>query len=151
MKIRYSKSQSPEERKAYFRDYSRRWRAAHPERVREIHKAWRRRNPEKAVKWSKDNSAKIRLAMLKKKYGLTPEAYQAMLDVQRNSCSICLELFAGKVCVDHCHTTGKVRGLLCAGCNSGLGHFKDCPERMVNAANYIKRFLLTTGCHAANG
>lgn len=57
------------------------------------------------------------------KYGLTPEDYDRMLERQDNSCKICKRSCSSgkKLAVDHCHNTGKVRGLLCASCNTRLG------------------------------
>ncbi len=43
-----------------------------------------------------------------------------------------------RCCVDHCHKTGKIRGLLCASCNGGLGLFKDNPQALANAILYLK-------------
>ena len=66
-----------------------------------------------------------------------------MLKKQNNKCKICLvefdELIPNqKINVDHCHTTNKVRGLLCSLCNRGLGQFKDNTERLTNAINYLQ-------------
>jgi hypothetical protein len=54
-------------------------------------------------------------------------------------CGICLTPLAevSKICVDHCHTTGAVRGLLCNRCNQGLGYFGDDPDTLVRAAQYL--------------
>ena len=68
-----------------------------------------------------------------------------MLKSQNNVCAICHQKFGGgrnsnsRLGIDHCHTTGKVRGLLCSNCNRGLGMFKDSEERLKNALDYIKR------------
>lgn len=78
---------------------------------------------------------------LKKAYGINEEIYQMMLKTQNNSCKICGHVIEkGKVLyVDHCHTTGKVRGLLCPHCNSGLGMFKDNIENLKAAIQYLQQ------------
>jgi hypothetical protein len=81
---------------------------------------------------------------LMKVYGLTIEQYKEMLINQDYKCAICGDAADGKgaklrnLCVDHCHTTGKIRGLLCNKCNSGLGQFRDNPGFMLNAIQYLK-------------
>jgi hypothetical protein len=80
---------------------------------------------------------------LKHMYGLTPEEVQDKLIEQANKCFICnVESgYNGKpLYVDHCHKTGTVRKLLCQHCNSGLGMFKDNPELLEKAAEYLKRW-----------
>lgn len=74
---------------------------------------------------------------LKKKYGLTPEQYDEMLEAQGGGCAIC-GTPPGDIAlhVDHCHETGRVRGLLCFPCNAGLGQFKHDPELLLAAASY---------------
>ncbi len=73
---------------------------------------------------------------LMKHYGLTLEQYTKMIEDQHNCCSICEKKF-DKLVVDHCHTTGKVRALLCNDCNTGLGMFKENKSTMLNAIKYI--------------
>lgn len=75
---------------------------------------------------------------LKSFYGLTLEAYRAMLDEQGGRCGIC-DRHMEKLCVDHCHKTGEVRGLLCQRCNGGLGQFADSPDRLARAIGYLRR------------
>jgi len=77
---------------------------------------------------------------LKRNYGITEGNYQEMLKEQNNSCKICgTALEKGKVLsIDHCHTTGKIRGLLCHHCNTGLGLFKDNIETLQLAIEYLK-------------
>lgn len=76
-------------------------------------------------------------------YGLTPERYAAMLAEQGKRCAICGTAEpggrSGRWHVDHCHESNLVRGLLCSGCNIGLGHFKDDPERLRAAITYLER------------
>jgi hypothetical protein len=77
-----------------------------------------------------------REANLKHRYGITLVDYNEMLVEQDSRCKICNIETTGLV-VDHCHNSGEVRGLLCSNCNKGLGLFKDSPERMERAAQYI--------------
>lgn len=78
---------------------------------------------------------------LKHQYGLSIEEYQQMAKEQKEKCYICGNEanYNGKpLYVDHCHNSGKVRKLLCQHCNSGLGMFKDNPELLIKAADYVK-------------
>lgn len=79
------------------------------------------------------------LRNLSKLYGVTKEAYDALLASQGGRCWICRRLFKKSPHVDHDHKTGKVRGLLCNGCNRGLGYFHDDPERLAAAIRYLQR------------
>ena len=72
---------------------------------------------------------------VKHKYGITLEQQTQMLKVQGGLCAICKQPML-RLCVDHCHTTGHIRGLLCTPCNTGLGAFKDNPDSLNNAINY---------------
>jgi len=76
------------------------------------------------------------------KYNLEPEHKQALLDKQNGCCAICNYKFGqkkGDIKVDHCHTSGAVRGLLCDLCNRGFGYFKDNVDSFKNAINYLTR------------
>lgn len=87
-----------------------------------------------------------RRSQLLRKYGLTHDAFEAMLRGQNFTCPICIEPFQlddfkgpkGPV-VDHCHQTGTVRGLLCQLCNKAHGLFKDDLAALQNAATYLTR------------
>jgi hypothetical protein len=70
-----------------------------------------------------------------KNYGISFEQYQEMYSVQNGRCAICEQKF-DILCVDHNHDTGKVRGLLCRGCNLILGHI-DNPVMVANLLNYL--------------
>lgn len=72
-----------------------------------------------------------------KKYGLTLGQYDEMLQNQAGACAVCLVVFSASPCVDHCHRTGVIRGLLCNICNLSLGQFTDDPERFMRAAAYL--------------
>jgi hypothetical protein len=78
----------------------------------------------------------------KHKYNLDPEEKAALIFNQNNSCAICNYKFGqktGDMKVDHDHTTGKVRGLLCDLCNRGLGMFKDSQDSLNKAISYLAR------------
>ena len=77
---------------------------------------------------------------LKSTYGIGLEDYDSMLVEQDNKCKICNNKGSkGKrFAVDHCHTTKKVRGLLCHKCNVGLGYFQDSAKFLKEAAKYIE-------------
>lgn len=77
-----------------------------------------------------------REANLKHRYGITLVDYNEMLLQQNCRCKIC-EMESSGLVVDHCHDSGDVRGLLCSSCNQGLGFFKDSPERIERAAQYL--------------
>jgi Autographiviridae endonuclease VII len=81
---------------------------------------------------------------LMRKYGMTVEDYARMELAQNRCCAGCsrpLDPGANRrgVHVDHCHTTGKVRGLLCYHCNASLGLARDSPETLRQLADYVER------------
>jgi Recombination endonuclease VII len=79
-----------------------------------------------------------RKRILKSRYGITPEEFEIMLVKQNNTCAICEQSYHLTMHIDHCHTTKKIRGLLCNNCNRGLGHFKDNSVLLKNAINYLE-------------
>lgn len=120
-----------EERRAY----GRRWRAAHPESVRA------------STARSNLKSFHHRRKHLLKSYGLTVEEYASLLDLQGGVCAVCgkeeTERTKGslrRLCVDHDHLTGAVRGLLCNSCNTALGKFNDDRALLVAAVKYLEAF-----------
>lgn len=81
-----------------------------------------------------------------KKYGITPEEYDTLNEQQNGVCAICAtppssKDRGGKLHVDHCHTTGKVRGLLCTKCNMVLGGIND----NIDLLEHIKTYLIKRG------
>ncbi|MFJ9131298.1 endonuclease VII domain-containing protein [Streptomyces sp. NPDC102340] len=92
----------------------------------------------KTCKWLKDQKSAMR-----RLYGLAYDRYLAMLEEQEYCCWICRDPFEIRSSnlsphVDHCHTSSKVRGLLCRACNLALGHFKDDVHRLRAAIQYIE-------------
>lgn len=83
-----------------------------------------------------------RRAKLKKAFGLTVQQYDEMLVEQGGRCALCGSDFPGgrgRFVVDHCHDTGKIRGLLCNLCNVGLGALRDSPQLLQKAIHYLGR------------
>lgn len=75
---------------------------------------------------------------LKKYYGITLQQYDELYKEQSGLCKICGKSQGyRRFDVDHCHKTGKIRGLLCNHCNQGIGHFFDSKDLLIKAANYL--------------
>lgn len=74
----------------------------------------------------------------KRKYGITISEQQSLLTQQEGLCAICKEV-PKKPCVDHCHTTKKVRGILCVSCNMALGLLKDNLLHVQRMGEYLMR------------
>lgn len=73
------------------------------------------------------------------KWKITEEQYQAMFEAQNDKCAICgAEARMKKLCIDHDHKTGLIRGLLCQDCNLGMGQFADDPDIMQKAVQYLR-------------
>lgn len=74
------------------------------------------------------------------KYGITDQEFQAMLLAQSNRCAICQNVFktSKSTHVDHCHNTGRVRGLLCHDCNTGIGKLRDSVDLLQRAIDYLR-------------
>lgn len=135
------------------------WREANPERMKELNQQWYRANHEYATQqkrvyreahreemralvsaWYRANRDTIAAATRLKRTGCTPELYQSLLEKQGGVCAICRRESKDKqLAADHCHDTGVVRGLLCFQCNTALGFFEDCPERLQAAITYLAR------------
>lgn len=95
----------------------------------------------KALEFRKKNKGYQRKYDLKRVYNMSINDYDLMLEQQNSRCKICLTENAGgkhkKFYIDHCHKTGKVRGLLCTGCNLALGGFRDNIESLKRAIDYL--------------
>lgn len=99
----------------------------------------------RAKEWSRHNPAdtvKKRKHQLRSKYDISVEEFNNLLQFQNHKCAICnLEDFGKKgPMMDHCHSTGKNRGILCRGCNTGLGNFKDDISKLISAVSYINKY-----------
>jgi hypothetical protein len=135
------------------------WAAANPEKNRKSKRDWSKRNAAAVVKmkeawrkankdrwnttgkaWKKAHPQAMRIYQLRK-YGLTPESFQSLLDSQGGRCAICgTKEFGGpgkRPHVDHDHETNKLRGLLCVKCNAGIGQFQESTKFLLLAVDYL--------------
>ncbi len=123
------------ERKAYNKTYHQ----ANKEKKISMASVWQKANKDK-------HRRNQRKSILKRKYGLTLQEYLAMYKSQGGRCAICGEAKESQLTtkevlhVDHCHKTGKTRGLLCTKCNKGLGLFTDSVENLNKAIIYLRCF-----------
>lgn len=100
----------------------------HPQQVKDTSARWRMNNREK-------DNLRRQLA----DFGLSKAEYEARLTKQQSLCAICSGDMR-PVCIDHCHSTGVVRGLLCRACNTGLGHLRDSTQLLKKALKYLEPF-----------
>lgn len=105
------------------------------------------RNARRVEQWyarlSPDEAREYRWKVkIKMRYKLTPERYYEMLQEQEGMCAVCerLPVEGRKLCVDHCHDTGVVRGLLCDPCNRALGQIGDDLDRAHRMVRYLERW-----------
>jgi hypothetical protein len=135
----YRRSVGPTGRKsqciACYRDGQRAYNATeHAKRRKRVERTRRRaQDPERYDRL-------VRAAQFKSKYGITLAHYEQMLADQGGCCAVC-GLLGGDwtLLVDHCHTTGRVRGLLCRKCNSGIGMLGDSAAGVQQALSYLMR------------
>lgn len=71
------------------------------------------------------------------KYGLSPAMFNRIFERQEGCCAICERPLEDTIEVDHCHSTGQIRGLLCPPCNKAIGLLDDDPIRAFRAADYL--------------
>jgi nitrate/TMAO reductase-like tetraheme cytochrome c subunit len=107
------------------------WRVKNRSRYNNYAAAWRAKNPERQ-----------HATDIKRHYGLSIDQYNEMLIAQSNKCKICSKLHdvntkRGRLYVDHDHDTGKIRGLLCGACNSGIGYLNHDIDLLYMAINYL--------------
>ena len=100
-------------------------------------KKWQTDNPERARYSSRNRS-------IKAKYGIDIEQYNQILQAQNYQCAICgctvqNHSYQKNFNIDHNHETGEVRGLLCTACNRALGLFRDNPDILRKAAEYLDK------------
>lgn len=116
----------------------------HKARRKRYKKTERGKAAEKRYRDNNPRGLKQRLSRLWSRYGLKPEDYVNMFEEQNGLCAICdrpPKTVLTPLDVDHCHTTGKVRGLLCGSCNRAIGLLGDDVGRMKKAIKYLNNAI----------
>lgn len=144
------------------RNYNKQWRLAHPEQTRQhairsakkhkvriqaYKKKWAKRNVlrcrTKAKQWYQANRKRILERRVERVFKLPTGLYSTLVKMQVGRCLICGQRPTRSLAVDHDHSTGAIRGLLCGPCNTGMGHLKDNPMLLEKAAQYLRERMTT--------
>ena len=128
--------------------YQKRKRKNRPEHVSQTRKVYYLKTRDRRLALAKKayvrNKDKHKDRSLKTLYGISLNDYREMKKEQKHVCAICKSKDTNKrtnaLCVDHCHSTNQVRGLLCTSCNFGLGSFNDNEELLANAIAYLEQY-----------
>ena len=140
---------SDEEKRKVRAKRAREWRARNLEKARSQWRKWAAANPEKVRTEKRRKQVREWHAVRpwkrrEYKFGLTQEAFDAILQVQNFRCAACkadLSVMPSKhVHVGHCHATGLIRGILCHPCNMTLGLMKEDPKALLGLVSYIEGF-----------
>jgi hypothetical protein len=122
-------AQDPDYR-AKQRAYCRAYYRAHKQEINERNRAYYHAHKQ-------DIKSILRRGQLKRLYGISPADYDALLAKQDGVCAICGKPSEETLCVDHCHATGTIRGLLCRKCNIALGCNEDDPATIITSLAYL--------------
>jgi len=140
------------------KEYKRRWREENRDKVNAYKREWRKANRDKVKaqedrymakpgnkeakaaytkRYRAENAELVTAQKRARRYGVTLD--EAIALGKTTHCEICgTELTATNRAIDHCHTTGKIRGTICKKCNSALGFFNDDPALIQKAINYLE-------------
>jgi membrane-associated HD superfamily phosphohydrolase len=141
-KTKESSKKSREKNREKMLERTREWRKKNPNKIeeyskkyRKIHREERKEDCRKYHQNHKDleiNQRRLR------EYGITEDEFKYLLKKQDGRCAICKNNLISKICIDHNHVTGEVRGLLCNPCNMALGLLKDDIIVLTNALKYLE-------------
>jgi hypothetical protein len=146
LKMKAWREENPEKMKVAHQ----RWNATHKEQNKQTQKEYRQKNRSRVRKWKDEwyhnnlNKGREmhRRYYYKRKYGITPNDYERMIQEREGKCDLCgkpIERTKYQPCIDHDHETGKIRGLLHTNENKALGLLEDNPELLTKALDYLKR------------
>ena len=113
-----------------------RWRDKNIEFARRKSREHRAKKVAEDPEYDKKLYAKYRDRLAARRYGLTIEEHTLLWKQSQNQCAICSSTV--ELCIDHCHETGVVRGVICKLCNKGLGHFRDNEVFLDRAITYLQ-------------
>lgn len=123
------------------KEYRRKYYLAHKERMRQQGRDWYRKNRASKLAvgkaWRERNPERGRSNQLKRLYGLSLEAFDAILTAQSGLCKLC-SCNLTKPVVEHDHKTKVVRGLVCQRCNIAIGHFENYSHMFRAIATYLE-------------
>jgi hypothetical protein len=135
----------------YHRNHAKEWRRQNSAALNEKIREDRKNNPEKYREWERNKRykdvEKSRYLDVLKKHKITSSDYENMFNSQDGVCAICNKeevrlsrngVTITRLVIDHCHSTNKIRGLLCHLCNTAIGKFKDNIELLQAAIRYLK-------------
>jgi hypothetical protein len=134
-------TQTKEEKRAYHRA----WYAANKDRAAGYRRKYRATHPEKFTGYEKSRARSAeykRRKHFRERYGCTPEYKADLLSLQGGACAICSKDISDNTRsqhLDHCHSTGTIRGVLCGLCNTALGMAKDNPATLRAMADYLEQ------------
>lgn len=129
------RAENPEKQKASTKN----WEVNNPGKHEAATKAYRLANPGKTAEWGRNYRKRVPDYSIRR-YGVSLSRFIDLAVNQEAKCAICGD--KTKLCVDHNHATGKVRGLLCRKCNAALGLFGDSALNLLRASAYVKEELL---------
>ena len=112
-------------------EYANNYRKNNLEKVRAFKRKYNQENPERKKRWH------YRSNWVKK--GYNADEVEKFISKQEQRCSICGVIPEKRLCLDHCHKTGKIRGLLCENCNRGIGMFQDDVAALKQAIAYLEK------------
>jgi hypothetical protein len=139
--------------KACQKEYMKSYYAKHGDAIRkqanEHYKNNREQHLATTKEWVKKNPRRVKHNLLNWSFGISLEHYEQLLESQNGVCAICKKGEQSNrnktLCVDHCHDTGEIRGLLCSHCNRGIGLLGDNPETLESAITYLNNHLTPVG------
>lgn len=126
---------------------AREYRKNNPEKAKELDRKrgakYREKSKDTRKIYYNKNKNKFKNRIILKKFGISLDDYNKMFEKQKGCCGICnthQSEFNISLAIDHCHTTGKIRGLLCNHCNMGIGLFNENIKTLEKSIEYLKQY-----------